>query len=92
MSELYINGQNIKNWKMVDSGLDDDNGEVLCIDLPQHIIMEESKFEKWIGELNQDDADKLHDITRLDTDTFSNKRVRLYVQILGPVTRPQGRS
>ncbi len=88
MSELYINGQQVKGWKEVGGlNLDDDS---ISFDLPGYIIMEESKFEKWIGEFDQDDADKFREITRMDTDQMQGKRVRIYLQILGPVQR-QGR-
>ncbi len=84
--KLYINGKQIKNFKEV-SGLDLDEDSVQY-NLPDHVLLEEKGMEKIITDLDQEDAEGLSKILRgLDGDFLSNKRVRIFIQVLGPVPR-----
>lgn len=84
-TKLVINGQEIKNYKEI-SGLSLDE-ELIAYDLPNHILLEEKSFEKWIGGIDTEDAEVLGKILRIDTDLLAGKRVRIYIQSLGPIPK-----
>ncbi len=82
---LYINGEQIKSFKEV-SGLTM-NEEDLALELPGHILIDEKQMTKWVGDLTDEETEMLRNIMRIDCDMFAGKRVRIYLQSLGPIPR-----
>ncbi len=81
-SKLFINNQEIKTWEET-SGMDLGEDCMMYM-LPNHILLEEKSFLKWLGDFDQDEAEQLSKLLRIDGDQFANKRVRIYIQSLGP--------
>ncbi len=82
---LYINGEQIKNYKEV-TGLTMDE-DSLAFDLPGHVLIDEKAMTKWTGNIYSDDAEALANLLRIDCDGFAGKRVRVYIQSIGPIPR-----
>lgn len=78
--KLYINGLEIDNFKLIDDDLSPEN---LCIDLPNHTVIELVNCDKWIGTIDESDAEKFFEVTRLDTDKYIGKKIRLLIQVIG---------
>lgn len=84
--KLYINRLEIENWSDDFSlGLDD---RVIAFDLPEHEVIHKLKVEKYILDMDDEDAEALGALFRgLDTDRLAGKRVRIFIQNMGPVPK-----
>lgn len=83
-SMLNINGQEISP-ALIRSDLFDD--EKLRIELPNHLIIDEKNAIKWVGDLDEEECDKLKDIFRIDTDLLIGKKCRIYITTIGNAAR-----
>lgn len=80
--KLNINGLEIDSWV---SENDQFQGEdVLSISLPDHMVIDKKNVVRWMGEFEEEDAQKLEELLRLDADQFANKKLRIMIQVLGP--------
>lgn len=80
--KMYINNQEIDNWKEVTGiGFDD---EVVSYDLPDYLLINTKGVEKIIMDLSDDDIDALRSVFRIDLDKFVGKKVRVFFEPLGP--------
>ena len=84
--KLYVNGLEIEKWEDVGGlGMDED---VLSLKLPQHTIIDKLNCDKVIADLTKDDTDALERILPdIDMDKYQNKRVRIFIQPLGPIPK-----
>ena len=84
--KLYINNLEIENWSE-DSGFGADE-DTLSLHLPGHNVIDKVNCEKVMIDMDEDDADAMGAIFRgLDSDKLINKRVRVWIQQLGPIPR-----
>ncbi len=83
---LYLNGLKIESWELV-SGLGE-NEDDMAISLKDYVLIDKKATETWIGEIDIVDSEKIEDLTRLDKDRYANKRVKIILQVLGPIQRP----
>jgi len=87
--KLYINNVEIENWSE-DSGLGCDE-DTLSLHLPNHAVIDKLNCEKIIMDVDDDEAEALGGIFRgLDTDKLANKRIRVWIQSLGPKPKDRG--
>lgn len=90
MSKLYINGQEIDSFQEnYGIGFDED---VASYDLPDHLLIAKRGVEKVIMDLTEDDIEALRSVFRLDLDKLINKKVRIFIEPMGPKDKGGGRT
>lgn len=78
--ELFINGQQIEPYKILSDMIEEND---LSIQLPNHLVIDRNNCEKWVGDFDDSDAEKLGEVLRMDTDMYVNKKIKIYIQVIG---------
>ena len=82
---LYVNGELIEGYDIIN---DEFNGEDnLNITLPGHILVDKKNATTWIGDIEEDDAEKMEELFRIDGLQFLNKKIRIFIQVIGNKAR-----
>lgn len=81
--DIYINGQQIEPAEVTGDAF----GNEILITLPSHLVIDKLNCDKWVGDIDDGDAEKLSEIMRTDTDKYINKRVRIFIQVIGNKSR-----
>lgn len=80
--KVYINGQEVE---AEDENNDSLFGEdVLSLKLPGHLVIDLAAAIKWIGPIEDEDAEMLGRVLRIDTDKLVGKKVRILIEPIGP--------
>lgn len=83
--ELFINGLEIKNYELNSSiGLGEN---AMSFDCPDYVLIERKNSDKIILDIGEEDADILSQITRIDTDKYIGKKIKVLISIVGPASR-----
>ena len=85
MSKLFINGQSVEPFNLANELYEDD--ESLSIDAPGHLVVNRKNTETWIGDIFEEEAEHLNSATRMDFDAYVGKKIKIYVQVIGPAKK-----
>lgn len=84
--KFYFNGRMVKGASLVDD-IDMDEEETTSINAPGYIVIEEKAVDEWTGDFSDTEAEDLGKLLRMDTEQYCNKRMRLFIQVLGKAER-----
>jgi hypothetical protein len=87
---LYLNGQEIENYEE-DYGVGFDE-DVAAYSIPDYILINKRGVEKVIMDLTEDDIEALRSVFRIDLDKLVNKKVRIFIEPMGPKDKGGGRT
>ena len=82
---LYVNNQEITPCIIRNEIIDDKDS--LTLDLPNHTLIDRKNTEKYILDIDTDDAQKLEDLLRGDTSIYIGKKIRILITSIGKAGR-----
>lgn len=87
MGRLYINGQEIEEGKWANNSSIGGDLEDLVLDIDGFQLIDLKNMDKWVAEINEEDAEAIGQLTRLDSDKYIGKKIRMMITVLGPAQK-----